>query len=219
MSIKYAIGEIVLIFVGISLAIWFDNWNQERRDRQVERAMLMEIHEGVKTDLEDMRLTRHGHSMRVNAYKVIADHLVNNLPNEDSLSQYFGTLYGKSSLITNRAPYETLKSRGIDLVTNDDLRQAILTYYDIKLDWLEFNEREHVVNHRQYIEPLIINHLQFERKISESDYRKLKADDKVVAQLRLVLLNDRYVLELYDELIASTEELYEDLAEELNINE
>ena len=30
---QYAIGEVILIFVGITLAIAFNNWNEERKAR------------------------------------------------------------------------------------------------------------------------------------------------------------------------------------------
>ena len=34
--LRYAIGEIFLIFVGITLALWFNNWNDQRRLRELE---------------------------------------------------------------------------------------------------------------------------------------------------------------------------------------
>ena len=41
---KYAIGEIVLVMIGILLALQVSNWNQERKDRMSERKLLDNIH-------------------------------------------------------------------------------------------------------------------------------------------------------------------------------
>ena len=42
--LKYAIGEIVLVMIGILLALQVSNWNQERKDRISERKLLDNIH-------------------------------------------------------------------------------------------------------------------------------------------------------------------------------
>ena len=41
---KYAIGEIVLVMIGILLALQVSNWNQDRKDRISERKILDNIH-------------------------------------------------------------------------------------------------------------------------------------------------------------------------------
>lgn len=41
---RYAIGEIALIFIGITLALSFSNWNQNRQERQTQIKLLRELH-------------------------------------------------------------------------------------------------------------------------------------------------------------------------------
>ena len=38
--IKYAIGEIIPIVIGILLALQINNWNEENKDRKIERSYL-----------------------------------------------------------------------------------------------------------------------------------------------------------------------------------
>ncbi|NVK84251.1 MAG: hypothetical protein HWE21_08020 [Cytophagia bacterium] len=47
---KYAIGEMVLIFLGISLAIAFQNWNEDRKRELSEIVFLEELLEDLKRD-------------------------------------------------------------------------------------------------------------------------------------------------------------------------
>ena len=42
-NFKYAIQEIVSIFIGITLAIYFNNWNQYRSDRAAEQENLITL--------------------------------------------------------------------------------------------------------------------------------------------------------------------------------
>ena len=40
---KYALGEVLLIFIGISLAIWFQNWNEDRKTEAKEKVYLKNL--------------------------------------------------------------------------------------------------------------------------------------------------------------------------------
>ena len=46
--LKYAIGEIVLVVIGILIALSINNWNEDRKDQYQELKYLI----GIKTDLE-----------------------------------------------------------------------------------------------------------------------------------------------------------------------
>ena len=40
---RYAIGEIVLVVVGILIALYINNWNEERKDKKLVRLYLKEL--------------------------------------------------------------------------------------------------------------------------------------------------------------------------------
>ena len=43
--------EIVSVFIGVTLAFGLSKWNENRRDYQSERKILIEIRNGLKLDL------------------------------------------------------------------------------------------------------------------------------------------------------------------------
>ena len=43
--LKYAIGEILLVVVGILIALQVNNWNQERKDRKEGELIKQNIHD------------------------------------------------------------------------------------------------------------------------------------------------------------------------------
>ena len=52
---KYAIGEIVLVVVGILIALQINDWYQERLDRQTEREYLVSMQRDLAEDMRELR--------------------------------------------------------------------------------------------------------------------------------------------------------------------
>ena len=49
--ILYAIGEILLVMIGILLALQVNNWNEWRKERQMEKKLLIELQENLRADI------------------------------------------------------------------------------------------------------------------------------------------------------------------------
>lgn len=47
---KYVFGEIFLIFVGINLAIWFNNWNTSKHTRKAKKIAIEKITEEIQSN-------------------------------------------------------------------------------------------------------------------------------------------------------------------------
>jgi hypothetical protein len=54
LNLKYVFGEIVLIFIGISLAIWFNNWNKSIQSNHDKEIVIKRVKEEIKTNLEGL---------------------------------------------------------------------------------------------------------------------------------------------------------------------
>ena len=48
--LRYAIGEIVLVVIGILIALQINNWNEQRKDRKIEISYLERLLSEVKKD-------------------------------------------------------------------------------------------------------------------------------------------------------------------------
>ena len=55
---KYIIGEILLIFFGISLAIWFNNWNASNTINENKRIAIAKIEEEIQNNLNELQISR-----------------------------------------------------------------------------------------------------------------------------------------------------------------
>ena len=47
---KYAIGEIVLVVIGILIALQINNWNESRKKEQVEKQVLKSLFQEIEKD-------------------------------------------------------------------------------------------------------------------------------------------------------------------------
>lgn len=65
---KYIIVEILLIFVGINLAIWFNNWNTKKNITQNKEVAITKIKEEVKNNLEEIITARKVNQNIISAY-------------------------------------------------------------------------------------------------------------------------------------------------------
>ncbi len=75
----------------------------------------------------------------------ILDHLENDRPYQDSLAaDFFISTYVYEQTSFTNGPFETLKSAGIELVSNTALQKKILEVYDDWDPWLENAENTYV---------------------------------------------------------------------------
>lgn len=142
---KYAFGEILLIVIGILIALQINNWNQGkvRENKEIEVLKLMRA--DLIEDLSEFEQSIAQYSTAKNSIDVILETLESSKPYHDSLRfHFFNTMiYWGTSDLTNSA-FETLKSNGIDLITNKNLREKITVVYDEYDSWIEADESRYI---------------------------------------------------------------------------
>ncbi|GAB4154386.1 MAG: hypothetical protein Tsb0033_02310 [Winogradskyella sp.] len=72
--LKYAIGEIVLVVIGILIALQLNNWNESRKNEDEFKAVLQQIYTVVDQDSEQLSLIRQNVSKQIE----IIDNIVQN---------------------------------------------------------------------------------------------------------------------------------------------
>lgn len=129
----YAIGEILLVVIGILIALQINNWNQTRLDRQFEMKSLSEIESALDNDIQHFdqmrfRLARLDSSIQLMKERVYnGDRFIDSLYKGPTRWYYLRTGIGYQY---NRGPYDALKSVGLDKIQNDELRRSLIDYYD-----------------------------------------------------------------------------------------
>ncbi|TXG34528.1 DUF6090 family protein [Seonamhaeicola maritimus] len=129
--LKYALGEIVLVVIGILIALQLNNLNERNKLKAKEIEILNDFKSSLKNDLFGLNISIKREEQTKSSMKLILAHLESDLPYSDSLKYHFGMTMSTWTSNVNRSVYESLKSEGLDLITNKGLRQHITNLYDI----------------------------------------------------------------------------------------
>jgi hypothetical protein len=134
----YAVGEVVLVVIGILIALQVNNQNDFRKERVLEKTLLKNLLKDLESDNFMLDV-------------VIADN-INHLAVMDTILQQAGSgsaynymdflrhngmfpLYGK--FISSQSTYiENLSSGKLSLMQTDSLKTEVLAYYEIYLNYL-----------------------------------------------------------------------------------
>jgi len=128
---KYAIGEILLVMIGILLALQVNNWNENRKAKTLELDILKEVLNGLETDLQDVNYNLTAHHNKLKSQKLIINWLESNTDFRDTLSVHINKIHMGTYFQSNESPYQTLKQLGLRTIRNDSLRSQITNLYDL----------------------------------------------------------------------------------------
>ncbi len=136
---RYALGELVLIVISILIALYISNWNEERKEREFEGKMLLEVEKSIGSELESHLASRIHRIQEIErSTEIVLKYLDDEIPFSDSLHQHFWHLNWRLIFEYQRTAYESLKARGIHQLQSDTLRQMMMEYYDSDHPWVDF---------------------------------------------------------------------------------
>jgi len=69
--LKYAIGEIVLVVIGILIALQINNWNEERKNKSQEQNYLIALHEDLMSDSINVQTVRRSIQSHIDAAELL----------------------------------------------------------------------------------------------------------------------------------------------------
>ncbi|WP_297794383.1 DUF6090 family protein [uncultured Eudoraea sp.] len=133
----YAFGEIILVVLGILIALQINNWNENRLKVQKEIQILKSFETQFQNDILQFDESLKFYEGASKSVDIIIYHLENKIPYNDSLNEHFYVstrFYGDSDLDNN--VFESLKSLGIDLISNTDIRKRIAQLYEDNDEWV-----------------------------------------------------------------------------------
>jgi hypothetical protein len=135
--LKYAIGEIFLVVVGILIALQINNWNEERKQDKLEESTLLELKANLLADIEDFQADIKGYSTAANSCSIVIDFIDGKIPYNDSLNLHLGKIRIQGVFAPTKVAYENLKLSGIKLISNDSLRNTISNLYEVQYKYVE----------------------------------------------------------------------------------
>ncbi len=196
--IKYAIGEIILVVLGILIALQINNWNEQRKvDGEIVKA-LTEIRSNLISDSLNIRQTRLDKSEDIEIQSTVIHALKNrNIP-YDSIEYHLGRVMIARRIVFVDNGYQLMKKFGLERLKNQELRNELINYYthSVKniMDDTADDEHEFITVFLPYVR----NHFldwDFSKRGVPADYEQLKSDKYFLTCLMLNVKNSESTLE------------------------
>jgi hypothetical protein len=207
---RYAISEVILIVIGVSIALAATSWYEIQQDRIREAEVLREIRQTLQKDREVFVAGRETTRSRVHELSELLEILESDVPYNADLPPNWGRLSGWRGVRIRSAPFEALKESGLSLISSDVLRFRLISLYEHDFQSLRAssqNQREFVANHSL---PYFLKH--FRRTESQdwvpNDYQFIKSDGVVANMARWRAFTiESFQLPAYERTLESIDEV------------
>ena len=131
--LKYAIGEIILVVIGILIALSINNWNQNRIERNKEKLILAELIVDLKEQLNVLETYIEIESSYYNHGKDILSFysLNQTFIGSDSIYAKLNSLMERKTFNPIRTTFQELISTGtIGILKDKSTKRKIIQYYN-----------------------------------------------------------------------------------------
>lgn len=178
----YAIGEIVLVVIGIFIALQLNNWNSKRLLKNEELKLLEGLHQEFTQNMAVFDDIYKKHLERRRSIEILMSSEIRNLP-LDSLRVLSRNSHNNYTYDPYQGIYRSVINSGkIELISNYSLKQRISKIQDLLLDYKE-EETNTMSFVSENLYPFIIDnrslsfHREFNLKqLDEEEYSKNRND-------------------------------------------
>jgi len=203
---KYAVGEIILVVVGILIALQINNWNEDRKLRNVEQAYIESFGEDIRADIESLENHREVTKMNMQSAKNVVKVIRSDKPAAE-IDLIAPSPYDKNDTIIflnsiSRAGFiwypevtdytfaDLKSSGGTSMIRDKELKKSIFRYYALLgnyADWkLQKDEAQRIYQNIQsgLLDPslrILSNYSEEEKKdfLKENSIDLEKITDKL----------------------------------------
>ena len=138
----YAIGEIVLVVIGILIALQINTWNENRKLVRLEKEILLEIKDGLQSDLEQLDKVINDHTTFINSQEKIIEWMESDKTFDDSLIPLFKQTTWITWFLPKDAQFESLKQFGVRNISNKALGAQLTYMYDVIYEKVQLWQEE-----------------------------------------------------------------------------
>lgn len=218
---KYALGELVLIFLGISLAITFQNWNDERK----AEAEKVEFFKKIRSDLVEDQLVLGEVIQRHKRYDSLLSQA--QLGNFQHVSS-FGYLNALIEPRLNETTFKAYQASGKLDFLNSDLGMKIQSHYLEYLEWesnIDFFNNKIKSELRTMVNAYTISPSSVKNMLEKQDesllfdpdkFQNIFLDEEFQKLVMMIKISSRVCQREYIKGLENIETLIHDLNEYLN---
>ena len=132
---RYAIGEIVLVVIGILIALSINNWNLGQIDKKNEQKILLDLKTEFEANLNDAKRVKQGHENIYSSIKQIQQISIDRIYHQPTLDSLVSNILLWYSFTPRPGASNNLINSGsLNLISNDELRDLLTVWPGIVSD-------------------------------------------------------------------------------------
>ncbi len=139
--LKYAIGEIILVVIGILIALSINNWNEEKKSIQKGQKILVDVRANVEFNTIQFQKDIEINRKAINSIDIVLNNITVTKIYNDSIARHlrFATWWASSRW--KSSGYEALIDYGVDIIQSKELRESIIDLYEVSYPEVAENTR------------------------------------------------------------------------------
>jgi len=203
--LKYAIGEVILVVIGILIALQINNWNEERMNHETAMYLLSSLNGDLENDIEELKSNVIDAKNTVMASKMLQLYALDSIKYSNDIQQFISSVASGVSFDLNNITYnEMINSGTIDLL-NREIRKAVTTHYWY-IESFDGN-RDDLLQLKRSINQLLIENGCTPNMINENDLRNALNDKKLLAAIKQWEYLGNKQIEIHEQFLKMTKEL------------
>jgi len=128
--LKYAIGEIVLVVIGILIALQINNWNERRLNKILEQELLSNLLNDVEADIQNLKYQDSVLALALFSKLRLNNYIKGEEISEDSIFYYLSHTGPTSRFNPTKITYDEMKSSdALKAISNKQIRREIAILY------------------------------------------------------------------------------------------
>ncbi|MDX1471642.1 MAG: DUF6090 family protein, partial [Flavobacteriaceae bacterium] len=155
----YAIGEIILVVIGILIALQVNTWNNQRIDAELAESYLKEIRSSLKNDLQNIEQVLDYNSNKHKAIDSVFSIMESNEPQSiknQRILPHLQYLTDYSVFVPNSVAFDNMiASSTINLIKTAKLRELLSNYYNSPELSSDFTQEQVKLQTRRFVDESI----------------------------------------------------------------
>ena len=183
---RYAVGEIALVVIGILIALQINTWNEGRKLKHREVKLLLQMKSNLLDDL-NKEYPIYVHKMAIKSSKKVLFSLEKCLIAADSLDYFFGWVPTYTLHMPNTTAYDNLKTIGFDIISNDSLRERYQKLHSFNYKLMNFTHNEISVKRAGEFFDYYMEHFkdfQWAKQATPVNFESLCNDKKFIEMIK-----------------------------------
>jgi hypothetical protein len=191
--LKYAIGEIILVVIGILIALQINNANEDWKKTELRQKLLIELRSSMMSDTVSLNIEKKNLISAYRNAKVLEKAIKEDLPYNKALDSSFALIELTKINKADYKIYDRLLNVGIEIVGDNDLINEIDHYYEDS-KFLEEVGSEVIKLLKEKIYPSYFIEYIYGFKAKPDDFEELKESTEFKIVLDYVLVDTIFLI-------------------------